>query len=359
MKIGFKIHHHFPLLFVVGLVVPGQVAAQNFKNLHSFNATDGANPRAGMVLSSNTLYGTTVSGGGFDLGTVFAVNADGTGLRTVHQFPDWQWLYYTNRDGAHPVGGLILSGNTLYGTAQAGGSSANGTLFAVKTDGTGFTVLHSFTTTTPNAFGFYTNTDGANPVAALTSSGDILYGTSLYGGGSANGTLFAVKTDGTGFTVLHTFSTASTNSFGVYTNGDGVSPYGGLVLSSNTLYGTTISGGNYGGGTIFSIYTDGGGFTTLHNFTNSDGVGPLATLIFSGNTLYGTASFGGSYGNGTIFSVQTDGTGFTTLHNFTTISDPSYTNSDGANPQRTGWWQVRLWHRVCNEYQWNGFHDFA
>ena len=40
--------------------------------------------------------------------------------------------------------GLILSGNTLYGTARSGGSSGNGTVFALNTDGTGFTNLHSF-----------------------------------------------------------------------------------------------------------------------------------------------------------------------------------------------------------------------
>ena len=33
--------------------------------------------------------------------------------------------------------GLILSGNTLYGTAYRGGSSGNGTVFAVNTDGAG------------------------------------------------------------------------------------------------------------------------------------------------------------------------------------------------------------------------------
>src|SRR5262249_52041830 len=64
-------------------------------------------------------------------------------------------------------------------------------------------------------------------------------------------------------------------------------------------------------------------FTTLHNFTalsgltNSDGVSPFAGLVLSGNTLYGTARDGGSYSNGTVFAVNTDGTGFTILHNCT------------------------------------------
>ena len=66
-------------------------------------------------------------------------------------------------DGANPRAGLILSGNTLYGTAVGGGSSGNGTVFAVNTDGTGFTNLHSFTAGSDNPYGGYTNSDGVNP----------------------------------------------------------------------------------------------------------------------------------------------------------------------------------------------------
>src|SRR5262245_280108 len=75
-------------------------------------------------------------------------------------------------------------------------------------------------------------------------------------------------------------------------------------------------------------------FTTLHSFalgsgypsyTNSDGVGPGA-LIISGDTLYGTTDQGGISGRGTIFRINTDGSGFTNLHNFTALSAPFYTN---------------------------------
>jgi uncharacterized repeat protein (TIGR03803 family) len=37
-----------------------------------------------------------------------------------------------------------LSGKKLYGTAEQGGPFGYGTVFAVKTDGTGFTNLHAF-----------------------------------------------------------------------------------------------------------------------------------------------------------------------------------------------------------------------
>src|SRR5712671_5671321 len=80
------------------------------------------------------------------------------------------------------------------------------------------------------------------------------------------------------FTTLHSF-----------TGSDGVSSYAGLILSGNTLYGTTYGGGSSGKGTVFAVNTNGTGFTTLHSFIGSDGANPQAGLILSGNTLYGTA----------------------------------------------------------------------
>ena len=49
-----------------------------------------------------------------------------------------------NTEGAFPVGGLILAGDTLYGTAEWGGCFGGGTLIKVNTNGSGFTVLHNF-----------------------------------------------------------------------------------------------------------------------------------------------------------------------------------------------------------------------
>src|SRR5205823_2953467 len=106
---------------------------------------------------------------------VFKVNTDGTGFTNLHSFTALPAPYSgTNSDGAYPQAGLLLSGNTLYGTAAYGGSSGDGTVFAVHTDGTGFTNLHSFTALDQT---YYTNRDGADPQAALTMSGNTLYGT--------------------------------------------------------------------------------------------------------------------------------------------------------------------------------------
>ena len=301
------------LIACLGLLLTGRVTAQTFTTLHSFasGVNDGASPYAGLILAGSTLYGTTVTGGSSDSGTVFAVNTNGTGFTTLHGFTN-------GSDGAYPYGGLILSGTTLYGTATWGGSSGEGTVFKIKTDGTGFTTLHSFTAI-PGPL--YTNSDGAQPYAELILSGNTLYGTTEFGGSSGEGTVFKVNTNGTSFTNLHSFTALS----GIFqSNSDGAEPQTGLILSGNTLYGTAVVGGTSGNGTVFKLNTDGTGFTTLYGFSDSgvsDGVNPYATLILSGNTLYGTAAYGGSSGYGTVFAINTNGTGFTNLHSFTSGSD--------------------------------------
>jgi uncharacterized repeat protein (TIGR03803 family) len=59
-----------------------------------------------------------------------------------------------------------------------------------------------------------------------------------------------------------------TNSTGVYTNSDGANPFGGLILSSNILYGTATFGGNNGDGTVFSLLLAGPRLSIAHSGTN-------------------------------------------------------------------------------------------
>jgi uncharacterized repeat protein (TIGR03803 family) len=298
-----------------------------FETLHTFSTptydpdsnaytnTDGATPLAGLILSGNRLYGTSYKGGSLGLGTVFALNTDGTDFRTLHSFNDYD-------GGANPWAPLMLSGNTLYGTASAAGYWSLGTLFAINTNGTGFAVLHQFSG----------GEDGSVPMGGLILSGSTLYGTANGGGSSSDGVLFKVNTDGTGFTNLHVFS-------GI----DGHGPANaGLTLSGNTLYGTayfggtTFSGATPGYGTVFKLQTDGTGFTNLHSFNAApnDGANPCYGVILTGNTLYGTSG-GGAWGSGTVFAMDTNGAGLTTLHNFTALSPAPepYTNTDGAGLQ--------------------------
>jgi len=309
-----------------GTVFSITTTGADFTLLHSFTTltndinSDGCGPMAGLLLSSNVLYGTTDVGGLYGSGTVFAVHTDGTGFTNLYNFTGLP------PDGANPQSGLILSGNTLYGTALFGGNPGAGSVFAVNIDGTGFQTVYNFSGLD----------DGDEPTAGLVLSGNTLYGTTTYDGSGGNGTVFAVNTDGTGFTVLHSFSmeTNLSDPNGAQTNTDGGSPPGGLVLSGATLYGAASSGGVTGNGTVFSVNTNGSGFAVLHTFSavnsngyNSDGLSPQTGLILSGSTLYGTAAGGGTLENGTVFSLNTDGSDFTTLTSFPNFPD------DGDNPR--------------------------
>jgi uncharacterized repeat protein (TIGR03803 family) len=314
-------------LLVLGFT-PG-LRAQTFTNLHSFSATsgvspytngDGASPAAGLVLSGETLFGAAGNGGSAGNGNIFAINTDGKGFTNLYNFTTTSGASLTNSDGANPFASLILSGITLYGTAFDGGTNGLGTVFSVNTNGRRFTNLHTFTD----------GTNGGNPASSLVLLGDALYGTAELGGKAGDGMVFRVYTNGTGFTNLHGFTGGKGGSF----------PQAGLVLSGNTLYGTTSAGGmggNGGNGTVFAINTDGTGFTNIYRFTGSnDGSFPDAGLIISGDTLYGTTEFGGnldgSEGDGTVFSLNTNGAPFAVLHTFTATDPDTLTNSDGANP---------------------------
>src|SRR4029077_8452548 len=107
--------------------------------------SDGGEPYGDLIFSGNVLYGTTSQNGGSGLGTVFKLNLDDTNFTTLYSFT--AEIYGTNTDGAGPHAGVVLSGETLYGTAAGGGSAGEGTVFKINTDGTGFTNLHNFTAT--------------------------------------------------------------------------------------------------------------------------------------------------------------------------------------------------------------------
>ena len=65
------------------------------------------------------------------MGAMFALRTDGTRFTNLYNFTAKDPITGTNRDGANPNGGLILSGKTLYGTAYEGGTNDTGTVFSL------------------------------------------------------------------------------------------------------------------------------------------------------------------------------------------------------------------------------------
>jgi uncharacterized repeat protein (TIGR03803 family) len=152
----------------------------SYTNLHSFagGAGDGAYPGGDLLLSGTNFYGMTQEGGTNNYGVVFRVNMDGNGYTDLHSFAAGAG------DGASPYGSLTLTNSALYGMTSAGGTANHGVVFQINTDGTGYTNLYSFA-------GY--PSDGAAPWGSLTLSGSTLYGMTEYGGTNNDGVVFALS----------------------------------------------------------------------------------------------------------------------------------------------------------------------
>src|SRR5664279_1376097 len=172
----------------------GRVAAQDDAVLYSFPVVGtnspnygGSWPTTGLVLSSNVLYGLTAAGGSAGGGTVFTLGPNDTAFADCYDFATDP----IRKDGKYAKYGLIVSGDTLYGTTYYGGSASNGLVFSVHTNGTGYKKLHEFN-----------GEDGMCPSGNLALFNDTLYGTTEIGGGGSptnSGTVFSIRTDGTRF----------------------------------------------------------------------------------------------------------------------------------------------------------------
>jgi uncharacterized repeat protein (TIGR03803 family) len=291
-------------------------AASSLAILHSHHPT-GAFPYAAVASDgAGNLYGAAYAGGAFNCGTLYSLKTDGSGFTTLHDFE-------CGVTGRNPFAAPTPDGaGNLWGTTRNGGSSDLGTIYRLKTDGSGFAVVHSFS-----------GLDGAQPFAALTLAAGALYGSTLEGGQTENGILstrgvvFRIGADGQGFAVLHNFA-------GGVSGGD--RPYGQLAVVGSLVYGTTWAGGTDGLGTVFSFSLSNSTLTVLHSFFGKkstldfDGSRPIGGVVHVAgvfNELYGTTSEGGAFDEGTVFRVRTNGASYTILRNFAGLA-----GGDGASP---------------------------
>jgi uncharacterized repeat protein (TIGR03803 family) len=277
------------------------------KILHSFNTTagkDGYTPFGGLIFdSAGNLYGTTAAGGAnIHDGTVFELSpkvGGGWTEKILHSFND------NGTDGFSPFASLVFdrAGN-LYGTTDQGGTPqgsdlAFGTVFELKPEVAGHwaeKVLHTFVEN---------GTDGNAPQASLILDADgNLYGTTYLGGAFGLGTVFELTPEAGAVwteTVLHSFQQNGT---------DGWSPYANLILDGGNLYGTTTQGGTVGVGAVFELTPAGGGVWTEslpYSFVQngSAGTNPWGGLILdTAGNLYGTTVAGGAFGGGTVFELK-------------------------------------------------------
>lgn len=200
--------------------------------LKQFPAGVESTPWSGLALDGITLYGTTSGWAGANLGTVFRLNTDGSGYRTL-------WQFTGGTDAAFPLGGVVVAGNTLFGTTYYGPGNLyhySGTVFRMNTDGTGFTTLHVF------------DSRAYWPREGLLLADGVLYGPVIcgpgdVGSGVGSGAIYALTTNGFAFQFLKQFD--GTN---------GSSPCG-VALSGDRLYGACWGGGTENGGVLYTLST--------------------------------------------------------------------------------------------------------
>ncbi len=338
--------HRFSLLISLGCVLslalgaaPVAIHAQTFTDLHDFSCNNDGCVASypGIVAQGQdgSLYGSLVTGGTSNSGTVYKITPAGT-LTAIYNF--------AQTDGYGPYSGLTLgTDGNFYGATYNDGGNGFGTLFKITPQGK-LTTLHNFTSTeeggaygTPVAgttgttfYGitYYSKaysitssgtfkllpnpTPGASFAPLFLASDGNFYGTTIVGGTNGFGVVFRMNSKGA-ITVIYNFD---------YTHGS--EPYGPVVQGSDGfLYGTTAFGGTaaHAGGVVFKLSTK-GAITVLHNFDSTDttdGFQPLSGVVFDTNgNLYGTTVSGASGGStqyGVLFEITKGGT-YSVLHAF-------------------------------------------
>jgi uncharacterized repeat protein (TIGR03803 family) len=290
---------------------------------------DGYVPYGSLVADSsgNHLYGTTYQGGTNNFGEVFELtNSGGTWSQTVI----YSFLGASNSDGAYPYSGLVFdaSGKKLYGTTLQGGPSSQGTVFELSNSGGTWkeTVLHSFDD--------ISGSDGYYPYDALVlDAAGNLYGTTQSGGKFGGGTVFELKASNGKYTykLIHSFATSASLAY---------SPYGALVVDPKNgyLYGTTYYGGTvWNAGAVYQMRQISGVwlFSVIYNFLgDSLGQNSESGLAVDANgNLYGTTYTGGDLNLGAVFKLTLANKKWTQkiIYSF-----KGYAKKDGAYPYFAG-----------------------
>jgi uncharacterized repeat protein (TIGR03803 family) len=269
--------------------------------LVSFDGTNGGEPWANLVQGSDgNFYGTTLNGGSVNDGTVFKVTPAGV-LTTLVSF--------NGTNGARPSSTLVQgSDGNFYGMTETGGGYGDGTAFAMTPAGALVGVVSFTDANRPSNVaqaGFVQGRDGS------------FYGTGA-GGSYGDGAVFKMTPASAGMTLTTVASFDGTNG--------GVSQSALLQGSDGNFYGTAPFGGSSNMGSVFKM-TPAGALTTLVTFSGANGAYPEGSLIQgSDGNFYGTTAGGGNNNDGTVFELTPAGV-LTTLI--------SFGETTGVQPQAT------------------------
>jgi uncharacterized repeat protein (TIGR03803 family) len=140
--------------------------------------TDGEIPYSDLTAVGGVLYGTTIEGGAYGAGTVYAFNPAGGGEQVIYTFKG-------DPDAGRPFdGSVVMVGGILYGVSSGGGQGY-GTIYSLDPSTGAEQVLHIFD---PNK--------SSDPYAGLLYTNHRLFGTLSSGDPHCDlacGALFSIK----------------------------------------------------------------------------------------------------------------------------------------------------------------------
>lgn len=315
-----------------GAIFKTDADGNNFQTVHDFNtAGAGAYPYGSLTFFNGRLYGMVSYGGPLNTGCFFEIDpltgvftpklvreADvngGPGNGSLVLYNDkfygighggttagviFEWDPVTNiyikkidltgLSGAAPgaaSGSLTLVGNKFYGITANGGATGNGVLFEWDPATNIYTKRLDFTGLSDPYPSPYEGT--------LVEKDGILYGTGISGGSENLGVIFQWDI------ATHTYTKRFDFDDPVF-NTVGSSPFGGLTVLGDKLYGTTMDGGMSALGLLYEWDPVTNIQTIKYHFDGSDnGRNPMCRLMAFGSKLYGMTSGGGLYDKGVLY----------------------------------------------------------
>ena len=299
-KPAWQFSRHLLAVGLFALASSVSWAASNLTPIYSFSGgNDGGVPHTWLTFDvMGNIYGSTVVGGKFGLGTVFELSPGSGGQWTEKVL----YSFAGTPDGKNPYGGVTFdAAGNLYGTTAAGGSGGTcagdgcGTVFELSPSGNTWTeaIIYNFTG----------KSDGSGPGNGVVfDNAGNLFGMTPDGGVHSAGVVYELSPMPGGQwkqTVLHAFTGGDDGAIGSL----------GPLLFDGDFYGVTEIGGANNAGTVFQLAPQPGGgwrLVTLYAFKGEPDAGfPYGGVIADGKgNLYGTTYFGGANGDGAVFKLS-------------------------------------------------------
>ncbi len=295
--------------------------------------------------SDGSLYGASYVGGSYNWGSVYKFNL-GTGVESL--------IFNSNPGNGGSPGNFAnineLSDGKIYSVQTWGGTHYLGGLYSMNKDGSGLTLIHSFsnsvivnyTSAATTQLTTESKYDGAYPYGFVVEGHDgKIYGSTLDGGAHNRGAFYRCNKDGSAYEIIN----VSDPFLKAYVNGKGGvipsaynlnDPCGNVAIDQQgKVYVTGFYGGAGNTGGVARMNADGSNYQLLHSGNAAEGTYPYRGATIIDGRVYGTYGTGGPWtvqggaSIGVVYGMDLDGSNYKVLKAF---DAPGGVYSDGTDP---------------------------